>query len=182
MNLIEVYDKVISFLNKEKFEYIVIGGIAVGVLGELRATGDIDIDIILDKRDIEDFLNKVKKNGFEYSKNECVKRAKETGTFQIKLGDYHIDFIIASIELEKEAIKRKQIIKVLDVKSNLPTAEDLILLKIIAGRQKDIMDAKNIVIKNKGKLDKKYLIKWAQKISDEMESGRVYNEIKNLDL
>lgn len=63
---------------------------------------------------------------------------------------------------------------------NSPTAEDLILLKIIAGRPKDILDAQSIATKNKNKIDKKYLFNWAQKISDEMESMRVYNEVRNL--
>jgi len=119
MNLINVYKKVITFLNKEKFEYIVIGGIAVGVIGEPRATGDIDIDIVLEKNDIEKFLGKAKGYEFGFSAKECINRAKETGTFQIKIGEYHIDFIIASIELEKEAIRRRQLVKILGIESNL---------------------------------------------------------------
>ena len=107
MNLINVYKKVISFLNKEKFEYIVIGGIAVGIIGEPKMTGGIDIDIILNKRNISEFLEKAKKFGFKFSKATCIQRAKTSGIFQISLADYRIDFIIASINLEKEAIKRK---------------------------------------------------------------------------
>ena len=43
-NLLEVaYKKLIKFLNKEGAEYIVIGGIAAGILGEPRMTGDIEI-------------------------------------------------------------------------------------------------------------------------------------------
>jgi len=180
MDLINVYKKTISFLNKEKFDYIVIGGIAAGILGEPRATGDIDIDIILDKNNISGFLKKAKKAGFLFSNKKSIYRAKKFGSFQIRFGEYNIDFIIASIDLEKEAIKRKKVIKVYNVASNIPTPEDLILLKIIPGRKIDIFDAEKIAIRNFNKLDKKYLRKWGQKLSDVAEDMRIYNEVNRL--
>lgn len=180
MNLIKVFKKIVVFLNKEKVDYIIIGGIAVGIWGEPRATGDVDVDIILDKNEVEEFLDKLKKQGFTVSKKECLKGVKTTGTFQVRIADCHIDFIIASIELEKEAMRRKRIIKLHGADAKLPTPEDLILLKIIPGRPKDIADAESIAIKNSGKLDRKYLLDWAMRLSDETEDTRIYNEIKRL--
>lgn len=180
MNLIEVFKKIVTFLNKEKADYIIIGGIAVGILGEPRATGDIDIDIALHKDKIEKFLDKLKNADFLVSTAECIKKAKTTGTFQIKIADYHIDFIIASIELEKEAMQRRKTVKLYSVETNLPTPEDLILLKVIPGRPKDIADAESIAVRNSGKLDQRYLLNWARKLSDETEDARIYREIKRL--
>jgi hypothetical protein len=37
----------------------------------------------------------------------------------------------------------------------------------MVGRDKDMLDAKSIVIRHKNKLDRKYLEKWTQQISDE---------------
>ncbi|MFH1258776.1 MAG: nucleotidyltransferase [Elusimicrobiota bacterium] len=180
MNLIEVFKKTVTFLNKEKIDYIIIGGMAVGIWGEPRATGDVDVDIILDKNELEKFLEKLDEQGFIVSKKKCLKGAKTTGTFQVRIDDCHIDFIICSIELEKEAIRRKKVIKLHGADTNLPTPEDLILLKIIPGRPKDIADAESIVIKNSGKLNKEYLLDWAMKLSDETEDARIHNEIKRL--
>ncbi|MBI5573357.1 MAG: hypothetical protein HY919_02220 [Elusimicrobia bacterium] len=180
MTLIDVYKKVVLFLNKQKFNYIVIGGIPAGILGEPRATVDVDIDIILNKKDITGFLRKAEKAGFEFDEKKCVERAKQSGSFQINLGEYHIDFIIASIDLEEEAIKRRKIIETHNVKANFPTPEDLILLKIIPGRPKDIIDAENIAQRHSGKLDKKYLLGWSQKLSDEAEDMRIYKEVERL--
>jgi len=107
----------------------------------------------LDRNNISDFLKKAKKEGFKFSEEKCVKMAKETGVFQINYGDFHIDFIIASIDLEKEAFKRKRIIRLHNIKAFFPTPEDLILLKIISGRPQDLLDAENIVLRHKEKLD-----------------------------
>lgn len=176
----DVYKKVVNFLNKEKYEYIVIGGIAVGTLGEPRVTGDVDVDIMLDKDKLPEFLHKAKKVGFKFDEEKCKKRAEATGTLQINYGDFHIDFIIASIELEKDAFKRKRIIRLYNTKAFFPTPEDLILLKIIPGRPQDLVDADKIVARYKKNLDAKYLKAWAKRLSDEAEDGRIVNELQKL--
>ena len=83
----EVYKRVVTFLNAEKYKYLIIGGIAAGTLGEPRVTGDVDVDIMMDQEHIPDFLDKVKKAGFKVSKKKCIRRAEQTGTFQINYGD-----------------------------------------------------------------------------------------------
>lgn len=176
----DVFVKLASFLNREKSEYIIIGGMAVGILGEPRVTGDIDVDILLDKDNISDFLEKAKKSGFKINKQRSVERAAKTSIFQIDYEDYHVDFIIATIDLEKEAFKRKKAITVHGVKAFFPTPEDLILLKIVPGRPKDLIDAQNIVLRHRGRLDTKYLINWAQKLSDEAQDMRIYNDLRKL--
>ena len=45
----------------------------------------------------------------------------------------------------------------------------MILLEIIPGRDKDLLDAKSIVLRYKGKLDTDYLETWATKLCDEAE-------------
>lgn len=180
MLLEEVYKKIVLFLNKEKIDYFIIGGIASGILGTPRFTADVDIDIFLKKNEVSKFLNKAEDAGFEINKKECLTRILNTGTFQIKYSEYHIDFLIASIELEELTFKRKQKILLYGIEANFPTPEDLILLKIISGRGKDIIDTESIIIRNKNKLDKKYLEKWAMKLSDEAQDMRIYNELTRL--
>lgn len=176
----DVFKKVVPFLNKEGFEYIIIGGIASGILGEPRTTVDIDIDILLDKDNIKEFLDKAKKAGFKVNKKVCTARAKLTSVFQINYGDFHIDFIISSIDLETQAHKRKKAIKVYGLEAFFPTPEDFILLKLIPGRPQDLIDVEKTVIRYKGKLDIKYLETWAQKLSDEAQDMRIWNELKRL--
>ena len=42
---------------------------------------------------------------------------------------------------------------------NYVSVEDLVIYKIISGRERDIEDLKIILIKNK-KIDEKYILKW----------------------
>lgn len=176
----EVYKKVVTFLNKGKYKYLIIGGIAAGTLGEPRVTGDVDVDIILASKDIVDFLDKAKKDGFKVLKKKCIKTAKQTGTFQINYGVFHVDFIMASTDLENQAFKRRNIIRLYGIKAFFPTPEDLILLKIIPGRTQDLLDAERIIQRHKERLDMTYLKTWARALSDEAEDTRIWNELKRL--
>ena len=173
-----IYKKVIGFLKQNKYEYIVIGGIAAGILGEPRFTADVDIDILLNKGQIGEFLNKARKAGFKFDAKTCKKRIKESGTLQVNCGDFHIDFIIASTAFEKEAFERKQELSLYGIKAFFPTSEDLILLKVIPGRFQDLSDIEKIIMRQKEKLDLKYLKNWAEQLSDEAQDARIINEVQ----
>ena len=176
----DVYKKVVTFLNKHKHKYIIIGGIAAGTLGEPRVTGDVDVDITIGREDIPDFLAAARKAGFKLSKSRCLDSVEQTGTFQIYFDDFHIDFIVASTDLEAQACQRRKAIKLYGLRAFFPSPEDMILLKVIPGREKDLLDARSIVLRHKGKLDTKYLKAWAKKLCDEAEDMRIWNELKRL--
>ncbi|HUV40607.1 MAG TPA: hypothetical protein VMW23_02310 [Sedimentisphaerales bacterium] len=175
-----VYKKVVTFLNRNNYKYLIIGGIAAGTLGQPRVTGDVDVDIALTLSDLPDFLDNARKAGFKIARKKCIRSSEQTGTFQINYGHFHIDFIIASTDLENQAFKRRKAIKLYGIKAFFPTAEDLLLFKIIPGRKQDLLDAENIVLRHKDKLDTKYLKTWARKLCDQAEDMRIWNELNSL--
>jgi predicted nucleotidyltransferase len=176
----DVYKKVVTFLNSEKYKYLIIGGIAAGTIGEPRITADVDVDIVIDKENVPDFLDKAAKAGFRVFKEKCLVSTERTGVFQINFEDFHVDFIIASTSLETAAFERAKTIKLYGIKAFFPSPEDLILLKIIPGRDKDLLDAKSVVLRHKGKLDTRYLRTWARKLCDEAEDMRILKVLNDL--
>jgi len=176
----DVYKKVVTFLNRGKYKYLIIGGVAAGTLGEPRITADVDVDIIIDKKNIPGFLDKAAEAGFTVPREKCLASAGRTGVFQIGLDGFHVDFIIASTVLETTAFERATTVKLYGIKAFFPTPEDLILLKIIPGRDKDLLDAKSIVLRHTGKLDTRYLKTWATKLCDEAEDMRLLKVLNSL--
>ncbi len=176
----DYFRKSTELAEKSNVDYLIIGGIAVGVWGEARFTEDIDFIIFTSKKDVRFLLKKAKDTGFHFEKNIVNKDIKTIGVFKLFYKNYHLDFLIASTELEKSALKRKIAVKVFDKSVFVPSKEDLVLLKVVAGREKDLLDAKGIAARHNGKFDEKYLVKWAQALSDEAEDMRIYNEIKRL--
>ena len=179
-SLPEVFKKITSFLNKERYNYLLIGGMAIGVLGDPRMTQDIDFCLFVSKPQIKDLLRKAKDEGFSFQEKEVLLRIKETGTFKINRGSYHIDFLIASTDFEKTALKRRQKLKVYGIGAYFPTAEDMILFKIVPARHIDMADIEGIVGRKGVNLDRKYLLDWARRLSDEAQDTRIYNDIKKL--
>jgi len=175
-----VYKRIVTFLNKGEYKYFVIGGIAAGILGEPRVTGDVDIDILIGKKQIGDFLQKAEKAGFSFSKKECLESARAAGVFHVRYGDYRVDFIVASTALEAEAFERRIEIKVYGTKGFFPTVEDLILLKLVPGRAKDIGDVEGLIARHGDRLDKEYLKTWAMRLCDEAEDMRIFKTLNDL--
>ena len=79
-----------------------------------------------------------------------------------------------------DAYKRRKSIQLHGVKAVFPSPEDLILMKIIPGRQKDLLDAKGVIMRHKGKLDTQCLKTWAMKLCNEAQDMRIWQVLNNL--
>ncbi len=179
-NLDTAFTKIISILEKEKFQYLIIGGLATSILGEARVTNDIDILISLHEKDLQCFLKIARKKGFQFNTQTIQNSINLRGVFQLAYDKVHIDFLIGQMPFELEAFQRRKRIKLFDLTASFPTEEDLILLKLIAGREKDILDIKNIIIRHGKKLDTTYLKKWAKIIARDLRNPSINKQLVEL--
>ena len=178
--LSECIQKTLHFLEKEKVDFFLLGGVALSFLGEPRLTRDMDVDIFLTKDQAIGFLKKAKKAAFKFDEKTMSERIQTFGNFRMSYKKIPVDMILASTEFEKLALKRRKRVPFCGEKAYIPSPEDFILLKVIPGRPKDLVDIESVVLKYEGKLDVKYLQQWAQKISDEMENFRVWHQLQKL--
>ncbi|MBU1917337.1 nucleotidyltransferase family protein, partial [bacterium] len=148
---------IVSFFEKQKIPYFILGGLAVGVFGEARFTYDIDLTILLKEDDYGAVIKRLKAAKFSFDPKEAILSIIKFGSFRIFYKKVQIDIIIASTSLEEEAVRRKKKVSFMGQSTCFLTAEDLVLFKVIAGRPKDVLDAESIAIRQKKKLDKKYL-------------------------
>jgi hypothetical protein len=75
-----------------------------------------------------------------------------------------VDFIFSNSIFEQQALRRRRAKRLKNRKVFFASVEDVIILKIIAGRPRDLEDVRRIMIKQ-GKLDYAYLKKWLMKFS-----------------
>lgn len=168
-----------KFLTAEKIKYIILGGLAVSIYGEPRLTADIDVNIVFDRRKIDEFLKKAKKYGFYPLSSNAKKIAKETGIipmgFKKKKITGKFDIVIAENILEYTAIKRGRIKKVGSIRIRLISPEDLIIHKITSSRPRDLEDLKGILIRQSGKLNVRYIQHWLEKIDKANKKSKTCN-------
>lgn len=185
MNALELELKtLVKFLSAEKIKYVILGGIAVSIYGEPRLTADIDVNIIFNKKEITEFLGKARRRGFYPLSPNIKEIVDKAGVIPLKFAKGKIkstcDIIIAENILEYQAIKRARLKKLGTVKARVVSPEDLIIHKITSSRPRDIEDLKGILIRQKGKLDIKYIIKWLKIIDKANKKSDLYSSFNRI--
>ncbi len=163
-------------LRSQRIQYAIIGGIAVSLYGEPRFTADIDVNVLLDKRKVGDFLKTSAGFGFYPLVEYIGKMAEETGVLALKFqkGETsgRLDVILAENLLEHAAIRRSVLKKIATTKVRVASPEDLVLHKIASSRPRDLEDLKGILARQKGNLDIRYIDRWLKRIdSVDKKSG-----------
>ena len=137
------FKEFIQCLNSNEVRYLLVGGWAVGMYGNPRATKDIDFFVSVDNKNLE----KLKKALITFGAPPVdIERFKEKGNV-IRIGSSPIQIDIINeadgINIEDCYFKR-QIINVEGLVINIISKEDLIKNKIASGRPMDIADAEKL--------------------------------------
>jgi hypothetical protein len=126
-------------------EFMLIGGIAVGVWSEPRATKDCDLSVrvLVSTAELRAALETA---GLEVARGDLA-RAQAAGE-AVRLRRHGctdepivVDLLFATTPFEIAALGRRQPLTVLGVELPVVGPEDLFVFKLIAGRPQDLADA-----------------------------------------
>jgi hypothetical protein len=139
-------------LNQESLPYMIFGGQAVLLYGEPRLTRDIDVTLGLDPSHCEPILRLIQSLQLKVLVDDVEAFLRQTFVLPVldPETDIRIDFVFALSEFERQAIKRSNLVDFDGVKIRFVSLEDLIILKIFAGRPRDLDDVKSVIQKNPG--------------------------------
>lgn len=115
--------------------------------------------------------------GFRVAPDEREK-LRATGTLRFRKGQFELDVILASLPFEDDARSRKH--RLFGRMVPLPTREDLILFKVLAGRDKDMVDAVGVARRHLARLDRRYLRESVQavcEVAEDLEPQRRLDEV-----
>lgn len=176
----------ISALQKllEHYEnrWVIIGGIAVSLLGQPRFTEDLDAMIILSVEEIDEFMDFANQAGIEARISDAKAFAKKNRVLLLRhvQSDTHINISLGILPFEQELIKRS-IAHKLDhgVIIHLPTPEDLIILKSIANRPQDWEDIR-MLVKKYPELDKNRLEMWVKAFGEALENPDIWENLEKM--
>jgi len=146
-----------SFLESHRTRYLVIGGLAVVAVGEPRTTGDADAIVYVSPSEADALIRHAVEAGFDVREEVERQRLATTGTMRFRKGLYQIDLITASLPFEELAYDRASVHELFGIQLPFPSPEDLILLKVLAGRDKDMLDATGVARRHAERIDVSYL-------------------------
>lgn len=161
---------------------VVIGGIAASVLGRARYTEDVDAMFLLSTQDIPRFLDEAEQEGIapRIENAEDFARRRRVLLLRHIVTDTNIDISLGIMPFEQEVIERSSVREfegALQVR--LPTPEDLIIMKAIASRPKDLEDIRTLAAKYTN-LDFARIKRWVKDYSELMETPELWGQIEKI--
>jgi hypothetical protein len=136
----EDFKDFIRFLNANNVEYLLVGGWAVGLYGNPRATKDIDFLIAID----EGNLKRLEKALYEFGAPTIeMNHFKEAGNFfRMGRAPVQIDIITEASGIDiKDCYQRKNDVSIDGISISVIAKADLIKNKKASGRLQDLADA-----------------------------------------
>jgi hypothetical protein len=131
-----------QWLDAEKIPHTIIGGIAVSLLTEPRATQDIDATIWSEDVSIENLLASAASVGLVPRIDNPLEFAVQARILLLKHLDsgVTIDLSLAALPFEKEMIDQSETITVGSLHLRIAKPEDLIISKAVPMRPQDLAD------------------------------------------
>jgi len=90
-----------------------------------------------------------------------------------------VDITFGTLPFEKEAITNAFWIDIRGVRLPLPTAEDLIIMKGVSHRPRDLADIESIVDAHK-KLNLRRIRRWVREFSTAVEMPEIFNDLEKI--
>ena len=147
--------------------YAVMGGVAVRVHGIPRPTYDVDFTVALAREKLAVFYKRVMDMGYTVADSYLDGWIDEVAGMPVVKVRMHlqdhgidIDIFLAESAFQLSLIARRQQEEIEGSGIYFVSPEDLILLKLVAGRPRDIADIQDVLF-TQGQLDETYLGRWA---------------------
>ena len=145
------------------FDYLLYGGLAAALWGEPRYTEDVDFVLFLPERHAYKFLREAARHGFAVEEDLAIQQIQVSGwsllPFGARKSPWHLDLTLGDSPFDKSALARKKEVELFDRKVSIASPEDLLIYKLVAWRDRDVMDV-HAIVKRQKSLDLAYLKKW----------------------
>ena len=145
MELDKDFREFIGLLNANEVKYLIVGGYAVVVHGYPRFTGDIDIWVKPEHDNAAKILKVLSDFGFGAVSITLDDLISPDKVIQLGFPPFRIDLLtdVSGLQFD-DCYNRKQIANAKDIEVNVIGLQDLRLNKKITGRDKDLLDLKNL--------------------------------------
>jgi predicted nucleotidyltransferase len=137
-------ERLLRSLNDGNVRYIIIGATAFAAHGWVRATLDLDLYISSDVENVNRLRNVLQSFGYDITDAS----AEDFQNFKILLRQYDLPLdlhpFVKGADSFEEVWSRRVVANIGDIEAPFASLDDLIRMKIAAGRPKDLEDLKEL--------------------------------------
>lgn len=144
------FKELLHTFNRHRVKYLLIGGYAVGLHGHVRATNDMDIVVAPDDENAGNVVAALLEFGLSESSVKKELFTSPRSLVVMGVEPFAVDIVnyFEGVDFEK-AFDRREVRKVEDIEVSLVSLGDLIANKAAVARDKDKLDVKELIRKNK---------------------------------
>ena len=167
----------VDLLERHKLRYAVVGGLALAQWGVSRATRDVDFKVSVPGTDY-DAVREILTTALPdpgrpgLPANPLIVSVCADGVI--------VDFLLALPGYDTEIVDRAVERDVGDHKVFFTSAEDLIVQKAIANRERDWLDVEALLVARRDRLDLAFIRHWAEQFADALERPELAARIEAL--
>lgn len=153
-----IYEEILKEFQKQKVKYVLVGGIAVNLLGSMRGTADLDILVEMSDENLTKVVKIMKKKGYHVKQPVDPMKIADAKTREDWIKNKHmkafnfykeeelkeVDIIIDSPVSFNQAVKTAIQMKIEGISLPVISIQNLIKMKEITGRLKDKLDIQEL--------------------------------------
>jgi predicted nucleotidyltransferase len=160
---------------------VIIGGVAVGLLSEPRFTNDVDAVILLDLAQLPRLLERAKAHGLVPRIGNPLEFAEQSRMVLLRheQSDMAVDISLGMLPFEEEMINRARGVDTSVGPVPVPTIEDMLILKAVAHRPKDLQDVANLLHMHPN-VDRQRVESWAMAFAEILEMPEIWEDLAPL--
>ena len=157
----------------------IIGGVAASLLGRPRVTGDVDALVLVDDHAWKSFLAAGAVHGIRPRRADALAFARRTRVLLLRHepSGIDIDVSLGLLPFEKELVLRAKRRRVSGVHLPLPTPEDLVVMKAVAHRARDLGDIEGIVATH-ARMNTAYIRRLVRNFAELLEAPEIVDDLE----
>ncbi len=158
-----------------------VGGIALSVWGEPRATRDVDVRVLLRRKEAARLLEVL---GTEYValSDDPLQTLIHFGFLFVEdRWGTRLDLLLSDTDFDAEGVQRARSVELMPGLSvDVCSAEDLLIYKLISTRSRDHEDAVSIIRRQGDTLDDAYVLNWLRQFEQALDDSTLVAEYRRL--
>lgn len=179
--LLGALDDLSRWLNAASTPGVVIGGVAASFLGRPRATRDIDALVLLDQNEWSGFLVTAQAFGFRPRVSDALNFATQARVLLVRHepSSIDVDITFGALKFEEETVRRSVITDIAGIRVPLATPEDLIIMKAVAHRPRDLADIESILAARPA-LDLQRVRRWVREFATVLQVPQLIDDLERI--
>lgn len=181
-DLLDAAQEVDGYCRRQGWRHCIIGGMALLRWGEQRMTKDVDITLLTGFGDEERYIRALA-DDFVPLVPDAIAFAMRNRVLPVRTkAGFKANIALGALPFEEQAVMRATDYAFAEnVSLRVCSAEDLVVMKAFAARPQDWIDIEGVLIRQRGRLDWRYVYANLQPLAELKENPGLVAQLRDLE-